>query len=85
MKKADVDAAVRKHLSADGPDDRHRRRPGAGSVADTLLSGAPTPIIYDTAGTPPEIVAEDDIIKRFPVPIDKENVRVVPVDQMFEK
>ena len=45
---------------------------------------APTPITYDTAGTPPEILAEDKLIEKFPVPLNKDAVRVVPVDQMFE-
>ena len=49
------------------------------------MGGGPTGITYDTAGTPPEVVAEDDLIKRFPMPIEKDDVRVVPVDQMFEK
>ena len=31
------------------------------------------------------MVAKDDLIKRFPVPIEKDNVRVIPVDKMFEK
>jgi zinc protease len=84
MKKADVDAAIRKHLGLTGLTiaivaDK------AQSVADTLMSGAPTGITYDTAGTAPEVVAEDDLIKRFPLPIDKENVRIFPVDKMFEK
>jgi zinc protease len=84
MKKADVDQAVRKHLSLQGLTiaivaDK------AQAVADTLLSGAPTGITYDTAGTPAEVVAEDDLIKRLPLPIEKADVHVVPVDQMFEK
>ena len=41
MTKADVDAAVRKHLALDGADDRDRRRQGRRQVADTLLAGAP--------------------------------------------
>ena len=37
-------------------------------------------------GRPPRwVVAEDDLIKRFPIALEKENVRVVPVDKMFEK
>ena len=55
------------------------------AVADKLVSGAPTPITYDTKGTPAAIEAEDAIIERFPLPVDKADVRVVPVDQMFEK
>ena len=84
MKKADVDAAMRKHLSVEGLTIAIVADKGQ-QVADTLLSGAPTGISYDTAGTPPEVVAEDDLIKRFPVPIEKENVRVIPVDKLFEK
>ena len=84
MKKADVDRAVRKHLGLDGLTIAIVADKAQG-VADTLTSGGPTGITYDTAGTPPEVVAEDDLIKRFPLPIEKENVRVVPVDQMFEK
>jgi len=84
MKKADVDRAVRKHLGLSGLTiaivaDK------AQAVADTLASGAPTGITYDTAGTPPDVVAEDDLIKRFVLPIEKDAISVIPVDQMFEK
>ncbi|HEY2730901.1 MAG TPA: insulinase family protein, partial [Polyangia bacterium] len=84
MKKADVDRAVKKHLSLTGlsiaiVSDK------AQAVADKLVSGEPTPIAYDTKGTPPDIEAQDKLIEKFPVSIAKANVRVVPVDQMFEK
>ena len=84
MKKSEVDAAVRKHLGVNGLTisivaDK------AQSIADTLMSGGPTGISYDTAGTPPDVVAEDDLIKRFPIPLEKENVRIYAVDKMFEK
>ena len=49
MTKADVDRAVRKHLSL-----RHWAAalvtPRAGEVRELLLQGAPTPIVYDTRG-----------------------------------
>jgi zinc protease len=84
MKKADVDRAVRKHLTLNGLSiaivaDK------AQALADKLTSGAPTPITYDTAGTPPDILAEDKIIEKFPIPLSKDAVRVVPVEQMFER
>ncbi|HXU04500.1 MAG TPA: pitrilysin family protein, partial [Polyangia bacterium] len=82
MTKAEVDAAVRKHLGVDGLTIAIVTEKGQ-SVADTLMSGAPTGISYDTAGTPADVVAEDDLIKRFPLPIEKENVRIYPVDKMF--
>ena len=84
MKKADVDRAVRKHLGMDGLTIAIVTDKGQ-ALADTLMSGGPTGITYDTAGTPPEVVAEDDLIKRFPLPIEKDNVSVVPVEKMFEK
>jgi zinc protease len=84
MKKADVDRAVRKHLTLNGLSiaivaDK------AQALADQLASDAPTPITYDTAGTPPEVMAEDKIIEKFPIPLSKQAVRVVPVEQMFER
>jgi zinc protease len=84
MKKADVDRAVRKHLTLDGLSitivaDK------AQALADKLASDAPTPITYDTAGTSPDILAEDKIIEKFPIPLSKEAVHVVPVEQMFER
>jgi zinc protease len=84
MKKAEVDRAIRKHLSIQNlaiaiVTDK------AASVQDKLSSGAPTPITYDTAGTPQPILDEDKVIEKFPLPVAKDNLQVVPVDQMFEK
>src|SRR5450432_4708470 len=84
MKKADVDRAIKKHLSQGGLSiaivaDK------AQALADKLASDVPTPITYDTAGTPPEILAEDKFIEKFPVPLYKNGVHVVPVEQMFER
>jgi zinc protease len=84
MTKADVDKAVRKHLTLQGLSIAivadH-----AQALADKLVSDAPTPITYDTAGTPAETLAEDKLIEKFPVPINKDAARVVPVDQLFER
>jgi zinc protease len=84
MKKAEVDRAIKKHLSLDGVSIAIVSDHGQ-AVADKLASGAPTPITYDTKGTAPAIEAEDAVIEKFPLHIDKADVRVVPVDQMFEK
>jgi zinc protease len=84
MTKADVDKAIRKHLSLEGLSIAIVSDKGQ-AVADKLVSGTPTPITYDTKGTAPDIEAQDDVIEMFPLPVSKANVRVVPVDQMFEK
>jgi zinc protease len=84
MKKADVDRAVRKHLGMDGLTIAIVAEKGQ-AIADTLASGAPTGITYDTAGTPADVVGEDDLIKRFVLPIDKDAIKVAPVDTMFEQ
>ncbi|HEY2899169.1 MAG TPA: pitrilysin family protein [Polyangia bacterium] len=84
MKKADVDRAVRKHLSLSNLAVAIVAQDGAGLQAK-LLSGEPTPITYDTSGTPPEVLAKDRLIERYPLPLTKDAVRVVPVEQMFER
>jgi zinc protease len=83
MKKADVDRAIKKYLTTEGLSIAIVADNGQ-AVADKLVSGEPTPITYDTKGTPAAIEAEDKVIEKFPLSIKKENVRVVPVDQMFE-
>ena len=84
MKKADVDRAIRKHLQMDDfsvaiVTDK------AAAVKARLLDGKPTPIIYDTAGTPPAILEEDKLIEKEPLPLGPDAVRIVSVDQMFER
>ena len=53
--------------------------------ATACIDGVATPITYDTAGTPAEILAEDKIIEKFPLPVKADKVKVVPVDELFEK
>jgi zinc protease len=85
MKKADVDRAIRKHLGVNGLSIAIVAGSNSGQeISDKLVSGAPTPIVYDTAGTPADVEAEDQVIKRYPLPVDKDAIRVVPVEQMFE-
>jgi zinc protease len=84
MSKADVDRAVRKHLTLTGLAIAIVADHGQ-ALADKLTSDEPTPIVYDTAGTPPDVVAEDKIIEKFPVPVAKDAAHVVPVEQMFER
>jgi len=78
----DVNAAVRRHL----------KRPGfqiaivaqdAKQLRDSLLSGKPTPIVYDTEGTPESILTEDKVIAEFP--LDDVKVKIIAAEQIFEK
>jgi zinc protease len=84
MTKADVDRAVRKHLQL-----RHWAAalvtPRAGEVRDLLLQGVPTPVVYDTAGTSPEILQEDEVIEKVPLPVSGGATTVRPVESMFAR
>ncbi len=78
----EVNAAVRKHLKTDGIKVAIVAAE-ATRLRDLLNSGKPSPITYDTQGTPSEILDEDKTIAEFP--LKDVSVRIVPVDQMFEK
>jgi zinc protease len=84
MKKADVDRVIRKYLAIDKLSIAIVTDKG-GDVRQKLVDAVATPITYDTAGTPPEILAEDKLIEKFPLPITPDKIKVVPVDQMFER
>jgi zinc protease len=77
-----VNAAVRKHLKKGGMTVAIVARDAAG-LRDQLISGKPTPLVYDTQGTPEDVLAEDKAIATYP--LKNVTVRIVPVDQMFEK
>ena len=80
----EVDAVIRKYLSIQNLAIAIVSDKGA-EVRQKLIDGVATPITYDTGGTPAAILEEDKIIEKFPVPVAKDKVRVVPVDQMFER
>ncbi|HEX4824379.1 MAG TPA: pitrilysin family protein [Candidatus Polarisedimenticolaceae bacterium] len=80
----DVNAAIRRHLSAENlhlavvadPD-------GAGPFVEALGANAPSPIVYETE-TRPEVVIEDRSIAVEKLDTDPRRCRVVPADTMFE-
>lgn len=82
--KEQVDAAVRKSLPRDAFDIAVVTA-NAAKFRDELLSGKPTPMHYDTAGTPPRVLEEDKLIEKLPIPVRPEDVRIVPASEMFEK
>ena len=77
-----VNAAVRRHLKSPGLKVAIVARDAA-ELRDTLLAGKPTPLTYDTLGTPDDVLAEDKVIAAFPLRDVK--VTIVPVSEMFEK
>jgi zinc protease len=76
-----VNAAVRRHLASPGFQVAIVTR-DAGSLRDALKSGKPTPLTYDTQGTPEDVLAEDKVIAAYP--LKDVSVKVVPVAGMFE-
>ena len=78
----DVNAAIRKHLQADNLAVVLVTQQAA-ELEKQLTSGEPTPLVYDTGGTPADIIAEDKIIASWPLKIG--SIKTVPVERLFEK
>ncbi len=78
-----VNAVIRRHLQAKNLCVAVVTRDAA-KLRDAVLSGEPSPLRYDTEGTPAEILHEDNLIEVYPLRINRERVRVVPADAMFE-
>ena len=80
---ADVNAAIKKHWQT-----ANLRivaiTQNAATFADALASDAPSPISY-TSPKPPEVLAEDKEISTYPLKIKREDVKVVPVTELFVK
>jgi zinc protease len=76
-----VNAAVRRHLATKGFQVAIVTRDAA-AMRDALTSGKPTPLAYDTQGTPEDVLAEDKVIAAYP--LEDVSVKVVPVAEMFE-
>lgn len=77
----DVNAAVRRHLQADDLAIAVVTRDAA-AFRETLLSGDPSTVTYNTE-VGEEILAEDEAITTYPLAIDTDRARVVPVEEMF--
>jgi zinc protease len=73
---------VRKHLKTGGMKVAIVARDAA-MLRDALVTGKPSPMTYDTQGTPEDVLTEDKQIASFP--LKDVSVRIVPVAAMFEK
>ncbi len=58
--------------------------PNAQALAEALVADAPSPITYDSP-KPAEVLAEDQEIAAFPLRVRREDVRVVPVAEVFAR
>jgi zinc protease len=76
-----VNAAVRRRLKTQGFKVAIVTR-DAEAIRTALTAGRPTPITYDTQGTPEDVLAEDKVIAAYP--LKDVSVKVVPVEYMFE-
>jgi zinc protease len=79
---ADVNAAVRRHLGSPGIKVVVVAKDAEG-LKKTLMNGVPTPLVYDTEGTPENVLKEDQAIAAFP--LKDVRVSIIPVAKMFEK
>ena len=79
----EVQAAIRKHLQVD--DLRIALvTANAALLAEAIAADAPSPIDYGANEMPPEVLLEDEEIERYPLGVPVDNIRIVPVEEMFE-
>jgi len=81
--RADVNAAVKKYLQYDN---LHVVfvTPDAEALKKALVSDAPSPISYATP-KPETVLAEDRQISTLPLKIHPEDVKIIPVSELFVK
>ena len=82
MTQQEVNAAIRKHLQYENLQIVIVTK-DARALADALAADAPSPIAYP-ASRPATVLKEDEVIARFPLKIKRENIRIVPVEKVFE-
>lgn len=79
---AEVNRVIRKYLRTDKLVIAGVAKDAA-ALRTKLLSGEVTPIQYNSE-KPPDVLDEDKIIERFPLGLKPEDVRIVPVNTVFE-
>ena len=80
---ADVNAAIKAHLQYANLEIVLVTK-DAQSLKEALVNDAPSPIAYPTPKSAP-ILAEDRAISTFPLEIKREDVRIIPVTELFAK
>jgi zinc protease len=80
---ADVNAAIKKQWQY-GKMEIAIVTKDAKGFKDALLSDAPSPIKYSTP-KPESVLSEDKEIIKFPIKVKEENIKIVPVADLFVK
>lgn len=55
----------------------------AEGMKQKLLDATPTPITY-AGPQPPEVLEEDQEIAAYPIPVDDEDITILPIEEVFE-
>jgi zinc protease len=82
IKLEDVNAAIKKYLNAKNMVIVVVTK-DAQSFKDALSQNKPSPISYESP-KPALVLEEDKEIINYPIDIPAENIRIIPVDQLFE-
>jgi zinc protease len=78
----EVSAAIRHHLQS-GNLYLVLITADAEGMKETLLAGTPTSITY-AGPQPDEVLAEDEEIASFPIPVTEEDITIIPIEEVFE-
>ncbi|MCA1613851.1 MAG: hypothetical protein LC800_06825, partial [Acidobacteria bacterium] len=78
----DVNRAIKEHLQTNRMRIVMVTKDGEG-LRDAIVDNKPSPITYNSP-KPADILEEDKAIQTYPVNVQKERVRVVPIDQVFQ-
>ncbi|MCU1258951.1 MAG: peptidase, partial [Bryobacterales bacterium] len=79
---ADVNRAIKKHLRADRVQIVAVAKDADGLRAK-LLNSAASPMVYNAAKGQ-DVMAEDKLVEKWPLGLNAEDVRVVPVGEVFQ-
>ncbi len=79
---ADVNRAIKKHLQTENLDIVVVAQ-GCEALKKKLVNGEPSPMTYNSP-KPEEVMAEDKTVASYPLKIKEDNVKIVPVDEVFQ-
>ncbi len=77
-----VNGAIRRHLQADNLYIVLITKDAQG-MKEKLLSGGASPITY-AGPQPASVLEEDSAIARYPIPVDEDDIKILPIEQVFE-